>query len=126
LLVGGKGLHMYITGFRAYECDSNIPWNVPTSTGILLKHIPKSKVHTLPEINKGWCVTLWPCHVNKGISLRQPKNYGNSIISPCKNIIFKNNPLRETKILQHIITLELISSFNTKSKYHLSNILISK
>jgi len=26
-------------------------------------------------------------------------------ISPCKNIIFKKNPLKETKILQHIITL---------------------
>jgi hypothetical protein len=24
-------------------------------------HIPKSKVQTFPEINKG-CVTLWPCH----------------------------------------------------------------
>jgi hypothetical protein len=30
-----------------------------------------------------------------------------------KNIIFKKNPLKETKILQNIRTLELISSFNT-------------
>jgi hypothetical protein len=37
--------------------------------------------------------------------LRQKKNYGNSNISPCKNIIFKKNPLKETKILQDIITL---------------------
>jgi hypothetical protein len=36
--------------------------------------------------------------------LRQKKNYGNLNISPCKNIIFKN-PLKETKILQAIITL---------------------
>jgi hypothetical protein len=36
--------------------------------------------------------------------LRQKKNYGKSNISPCKNIIFKN-PLKETKILQDIITL---------------------
>ncbi len=49
----------------------------------------------------------------KKLALRQKKNHGNSNISPCKNIIFKNNPLRETKILQHIITLELISTFNT-------------
>jgi hypothetical protein len=36
--------------------------------------------------------------------LRQKKNYGNSNISPCKNIIFfKKNPLKETKILQDII-----------------------
>jgi len=31
------------------------------------------------------------------------KNYANSIISPSKNIIFKKNPLKKTKILQDII-----------------------
>jgi hypothetical protein len=36
--------------------------------------------------------------------LRKKKNYENSNISPCKNIIFKKNPLKETKILQDIIT----------------------
>jgi hypothetical protein len=45
--------------------------------------------------------------------LRQTKNYENSNISPCENIIFKKNPPKETKILQDIITLQLISSFNT-------------
>jgi hypothetical protein len=40
----------------------------------------------------------------KSIS-RKKKNYENSNISPCKNIIFKKNPLEETKILQDIITL---------------------
>jgi hypothetical protein len=35
-------------------------------------------------------------------------------ISPCKNIIFKKkNPLKKTKILQDVVTPELISSFNT-------------
>jgi hypothetical protein len=29
--------------------------------------------------------------------LRQKKNYGNSNISPCKNIIFKKNPLKENQ-----------------------------
>jgi hypothetical protein len=37
--------------------------------------------------------------------LRQKKNNENSNISPCKNIIFKKNPLKETKILQDFITL---------------------
>jgi hypothetical protein len=37
--------------------------------------------------------------------LQQKKNYGNSNISPCKNIILKNNPLKKTKIVQDIITL---------------------
>jgi hypothetical protein len=45
--------------------------------------------------------------------LRQKKNYGNSNISPCKNIILKNNPLKETKCLQNIRTLSIIPSFNT-------------
>jgi hypothetical protein len=54
------------------------------------------------------------------------KNYDeNSNISPCRNIILKKNPLKKKpKILQNIIiTLELISSFNTKPKYHVSKIL---
>jgi hypothetical protein len=40
-------------------------------------------------------------------------------ISPCKNIIFKKKSLlkKETKILQDIITQDLISSFNTSQKH---------
>jgi len=45
--------------------------------------------------------------------LNEKKNYGNSNISPCKNIIFKKSS-KKNKILQDIIiTLQLISSFNT-------------
>jgi hypothetical protein len=36
---------------------------------------------------------------------KRKKNDGNSNISPCKNIIFKKNPLKETQILQDVITL---------------------
>jgi hypothetical protein len=61
---------------------------------------------------QGVCHTVASPFTLKSI-LRQRKTYGNSNISPCKNIIFKKNPLQETKILQDIITLELISSFNT-------------
>jgi hypothetical protein len=35
-------------------------------------------------------------------TLRQTKNYENSNILPCKNIIVKKNPLIETKMLQDI------------------------
>jgi hypothetical protein len=59
--------------------------------------------------------------------LRQTKDYGNSNISPCKNISIFKNPLKETKIFQEIITLsiKLFSSFNTsQKKIHLSKILI--
>jgi hypothetical protein len=55
---------------------------------------------SLRKKNKGWCVTLY---IKKLSILRQNKNYGNSNISPCKNIIIKKNTLKETKILQDII-----------------------
>jgi hypothetical protein len=45
--------------------------------------------------------------------LRKKKNYANSKISPCKNIILKENHLKKTKFLQDITTLSLIPSFNT-------------
>jgi len=58
------------------------------------------------------CVTLWPCHFHSKRIIKEIQK-----ISPCKNIIFKKNPPKETKILQdHIITLKLISSFNTSQK----------
>jgi hypothetical protein len=56
----------------------------------------------------------------KGI-LRQKKNYENSNISPCKKYILEKNPLKETKILQDIITLQLISSFNEAKISSLKN-----
>jgi hypothetical protein len=37
---------------------------------------------------RGVCVTLWPCHLHLKVSQGKRKNYGNSNISPCKNIIF--------------------------------------
>jgi len=55
--------------------------------------------------NKG-CVTLCGLAIyNKKSILRQKKDYENSNISPCKNIIFIKNPQKETKIVQDIVTL---------------------
>jgi hypothetical protein len=60
--------------------------------------------------------------------LRQEKNYGNSNTSPCKNIIFKENALKEK--LKKSITTNLkfqhkakISSFNNNNN---NKILIKK
>jgi len=61
------------------------------------------------ELGVGWLI------INKGghtvglpftlkSTLREKKNYGNSNISPCKNIILKKSS-KETKILQNIVTL---------------------
>jgi hypothetical protein len=36
---------------------------------------------------------------------KQKKNYGNSNTSPCQKYNLQKNPLKETKILQVIITL---------------------
>jgi hypothetical protein len=57
----------------------------------------------------GWWLKFFNHHLfgvsHYGISiyikkiLKQKKNYGNFNISLCKNIIFKQNPLNETKIL---------------------------
>jgi hypothetical protein len=44
-------------------------------------------------------------------------------ISPCKNIIFKKNPLKETKIVHNSITN---LKFLHKPKHHVSKILIIK
>jgi hypothetical protein len=39
------------------------------------------------------CVILWPCHLHllKSILRQKKKNYRNSNISPCKNIILKKS-----------------------------------
>jgi len=52
--------------------------------------------------------------------LRQKKNYGNSNIFTMQKYGLPKIPLIETKILQDIITRELISSlFQHEPKYHL-------
>jgi len=56
--------------------------------------------------------------------LRQKKNYGNSIISPCQNMIFNKSSKKKTKILQDIINSITNHKFQHKPKYHLSKILI--
>jgi hypothetical protein len=58
--------------------------------------------------------------------LRQKKNYENSNISPCKNIIFKKNSPKETKNPSRYHNPTTNLKFQHKPKYHLSKILISK
>jgi hypothetical protein len=42
-------------------------------------------------------IVALPFTLQKVSIFRQKKNYENSNISPCKNIIFKNNPLKENE-----------------------------
>jgi hypothetical protein len=55
-------------------------------------------------VKQGVCHTMALPFTLKTI-LRQKKSYGNSYISPCKIYNLQKNPLKETKILQDIITL---------------------
>jgi len=60
----------------------------------------------LHQTNKG-CVTLWPCHLHfKNILRQKKKNYEKlEYFTIQKYINFQKNPLKESKILQDIITL---------------------
>jgi hypothetical protein len=55
--------------------------------------------------------------------LKQKKNYGNSNISPCKNIIFKKSSTRNQNPLRYYNSM-INLKFQHKPKYHLSKILI--
>jgi hypothetical protein len=55
--------------------------------------------------------------------LRQKKNYGNSNISPCKNIIFKKSSKRNQNPSRYYNSITNLK-FQHKPKYHLSKILI--
>jgi hypothetical protein len=52
--------------------------------------------------------------------LRQEKNYRNSNISPCKNVIFQKSSKRNQNPSRYYNSIELISSFQHKPKYFLS------
>ncbi len=69
--------------------------------------------------NNKWCVTLRPCHFTFKSMLRQKKNYGNSNISPCKNIILKNSTKRNQNPLRYYNSITNLK-FQHKPKYHLS------
>jgi len=55
--------------------------------------------------------------------LRQKKNYENSNISPCKNIIFKKSSKRNQNLSRYYNSITNLK-FHHKPKYHLSKILI--
>ncbi len=54
------------------------------------------------EITRGVSDCGLAIHIEK--YLKAKEDYGNSNISPCKNVIKSKNPLKETKILQDILT----------------------
>jgi len=94
-------------------------------------------VARVSNLKQGVCHTLvaLPFTLKKVCILRRKKNYGNSNISPSKNIIFKKNPLKETNNPSRsyynsitnpkLPTQAKISSFFTKSSYKNRPIIIT-
>jgi hypothetical protein len=74
------------------ECLKNLPF-VGVSEGSKPKTLDVDP-SPIPNIKqKGQCHTLALPFTLKSIFLRQKKNYENSNISPCRNIIFKKKIL---------------------------------
>jgi len=73
-------------------------------------------------LKQGVCHTLALPFAFKSI-LREKKNYGNSNISPLKNIIFKKSFKRNENPSRYYNSITNLK-FQHKPKYHLSKILI--
>jgi hypothetical protein len=73
-------------------------------------------------LKQGVCHTLALPYALKSI-LREKKNYGNSNISPLKNIIFKKSFKRNQNPSRYYNSITNLK-FQYKPKYHLSKILI--
>jgi hypothetical protein len=57
-------------------------------------------LHFPPHHKNNGCVTQWPCHLHKKVSLRQKKNYGNSKYFTMQIYDLQKNPPKESfKIL---------------------------
>jgi hypothetical protein len=74
------------------------------------------------QFEQGVCHIMPSLYTLKSI-LRQKKNYGNSNISPCKNIIFKKTSKRNKNPSRYYNSLTSFK-FQHKPKYQLSKILI--
>jgi len=78
--------------------------------------------HNTQHIKQGACHTVALPFTLKSI-LRQKKNYGNSNISPCKNIIFPKSSKRNQNLSRYYNSITNLK-FQHTPKYHLSKILI--
>jgi hypothetical protein len=62
---------------------------------------------SLPSTQQGVCHIGPLPFAFKSILMKKKKTYGNSNISPCKNIIFKKNPPKENQKSFKIYSLQL-------------------
>jgi hypothetical protein len=105
-----------------------LPAHPPTIEIILVYFLklflPSSFKGNSYHCNKGVCHTVALPFTLKLSILRQKKNYGNSNISPCKNIIFKKSSKRNQNPSRYYNSIITNLKFQHKPKYHLSKILI--
>jgi hypothetical protein len=106
---------------RNLKCAPQSQVTKPTKLKVKLLS-PKIVMGTHRTQNKVWvCHTLALPFTLKRI-LRQKKNYGNSNISSCKNIIFKKSSKTNQNPSRYYNSTTNLK-FQHKPKYHLSKIL---
>jgi hypothetical protein len=95
----------------------------PEGTGFKTFPYAKTSVIFLSAsfYEQGVCCTVALPFTLKSI-LRQKMTYGNSNISPCKDIIFKISSKRNQNPSRYYLSIANLK-FQHKPKYHLSNIL---
>jgi len=81
-------------------------------------------VRNFSHVKQGVCHDVALPFTLKSIS-RQRKNYGNSNILPCKNIIFKKSSERNQNPARRYNSITNLK-FQHKPKYHLEKFLVSK
>jgi hypothetical protein len=115
---------------KKWQCHKKVgmrlhpPKKIQDETGFFLLNPPPKCVVTHCRI-LGVCHTLALPFTLKSILMRK-KNYGNSNISPCKNLIFKKCSKRNQNPSRYYNSIITNLKFQHKPNYHLSKILISK
>jgi hypothetical protein len=91
-----------------------VPWLLPRMDGLNCPKCSSTKIIRGVDL---------PFYIKKSILRRQKKNYGNSNISPCQNIIFKKSSKRNQNPSRYYNFVTNLK-FQCKPKYHLSKILL--
>ncbi len=118
--VGGHGGHNLCSSHWVKALRGGLSENMgPTShrPSVLQSTPPRA----LPYNKQGVCHTMALRFALNSI-LRQKKTYGNTNISPCKNIIFKKSSKRNQNPSTYYNSMTNLN-FQYKPKYHLSKIL---
>jgi hypothetical protein len=87
------------------------------SPNLVTYRLSSLEQHHKIERKQGACHTMALPFTLKSI-LRQKKNYGNSNISPCKNIIFKQSSKRIQNPSKYYDSVTILK-FQQEPKYHL-------